>query len=68
VVSHPLYRQLDALDAVVTFMEHHAFAVWDFMSLPKTLQRMAGAPTSSGTSSPFTALSAAQADHFKAKE
>lgn len=39
VVSHPLYQQLNTLDAVVTFMEHHAFAVWDFMSLLKTLQR-----------------------------
>jgi len=39
VVSHPLYHRLDTMDAVVTFMEHHAFAVWDFMSLLKTLQR-----------------------------
>jgi len=39
VISHPLYRQLNSKDAVMTFMEHHAFAVWDFMSLLKTLQR-----------------------------
>ena len=39
VVSHPLYHALGDLPAVVTFMEHHAFAVWDFMSLLKTLQR-----------------------------
>jgi Protein of unknown function (DUF3050) len=39
VISHPLYRKLNTNDAVVTFMEHHAFAVWDFMSLLKTLQR-----------------------------
>jgi hypothetical protein len=39
VLSHPIYRRLNTMSSVNTFTEHHAFAVWDFMSLLKTLQR-----------------------------
>lgn len=39
LVAHPFYASLDSLAAVRTFQQHHVFAVWDFMSLLKALQR-----------------------------
>ncbi|MFF2624519.1 DUF3050 domain-containing protein [Kitasatospora griseola] len=39
VVSHPMYLSLDSLEKVQTFQQTHVFAVWDFMSLLKCLQR-----------------------------
>src|SRR5258708_7841233 len=39
LLDHPIYQEFDRLDSLRRFMEHHIFAVWDFMSLLKALQR-----------------------------
>lgn len=39
IVDHPLYAQIRSAHDLRIFMQHHVFAVWDFMSLLKGLQQ-----------------------------
>lgn len=38
LLAHPLYRRIESLDHIQIFTRYHVFAVWDFMSLLKSLQ------------------------------
>jgi hypothetical protein len=39
LVAHPVYEAVASAEALRVFTEHHVYAVWDFMTLLKALQR-----------------------------
>ena len=40
ITNHALYKKLNSAKDIAVLMEHHAYAVWDFMSLLKALQSL----------------------------
>src|ERR1700756_1207724 len=38
IINHKVYGAIKDLDDLKIFMQHHVYAVWDFMSLLKALQ------------------------------
>ena len=39
LLKHPVYSEIKDLEGLIRFAQNHVYAVWDFMSLLKSLQR-----------------------------
>jgi len=42
LIEHPVYKELNRIDELRIFMEHHVIAVWDFMSLAHAVRSELG--------------------------
>lgn len=59
IEQHDLNKQLISVEALQTFMEHHVYAVWDFMSLVTSLRNHF-----SGVAVPWVPVGSAQTRRF----
>ncbi|MCR9203763.1 MAG: DUF3050 domain-containing protein [Halobacteriovoraceae bacterium] len=55
LVKHPVYSSLQNVESLRAFMECHIFAVWDFMSLLKSLQTKVTCTSIPWKPSPYSA-------------
>ena len=55
LTHHPVYQTFTGLESIQHFMRYHVFAVWDFMSLLKSLQRQITCVTLPWTPSKYPA-------------
>jgi hypothetical protein len=55
LTQHPVYQTFSGIQSIQHFMRYHVFAVWDFMSLLKSLQRHITCVTVPWIPSPYPA-------------
>ena len=55
LTQHPVYQTFSGIQSIQHFMRYHVFAVWDFMSLLKSLQRHITCVTVPWMPSPYPA-------------
>lgn len=53
LLNHSLYKKINTIDDLHSFLEHHVYAVWDFMSLLKALQSKLTCTTTPWFATPY---------------